>query len=519
MCGIIGFYNKKAPTREQLGFLTVGLFADTVRGNNGTGVAGICGTDPLGNNKISKLALAGPDFLRTSVYEDFVEDFYRFNIFIGHNRAATRGEAKEKNTHPFYVKGGKSEIILVHNGTLNDYQRLSPSTFNHDVDSAHVAAGFAHTGERETLEQIDGWFVLVWANLTERTFNIARSDCRDIAVFTSQDKESIYFGSEAHMLDWIMHKHGLQVENGFRVPKPFEWFSWSLDDQSFKHITKKQFNKFVHKPYVAPQDKFFQGARNRGIKRDNQFEHENNTRQFETDTDTLKELGYSRREVVKFSAEKWVPFKDYSTNKMGIVWGETYEQQVNKPVIKVKAYSVWQDEWDLMNNALLDFVQGKAVRVEKEADGTKVLVVSVDSVDLRAEIAVAKNIRARNDVAAAAGTTLPSPEEVGKAIVNVQRIVNKTLSLPIKTDRSPSKPLPLLPDLKLPGPNGEMISQDEWRVFTQDGCAECGGNIKDENHKDIAWTGEYLNQPLCHEHSANYHAAHNRHLLASVARN
>lgn len=477
--------------------MTLGLNIDTIRGNQGTGLAGIALRGDKIEYQIAKKALAGPDFLQTDVFNKFEKNYSRYNLFIGHNRAPTAGSVIDRNAHPFHIgphncKEAKDEIILVHNGTLRNYKNLnatdsvgiSPFSFNHDVDSAHAAAGMACFGEQETLDKTQGWFVFVWANLTKKTFNIARSDCRDLAYILSKDKKSIYFGSEHGMIDWLLSRESIQVEDKFRTPNEYEWLSWDMPNDDFSLFRRNAIKKY--QPPVA----WATGHTTVHHGQTTTTRHRSNDMwDIKTETDKLKALGFDRHEEVYFKVLRYEPYHVSNLNR-GIVWGETWDE---KPVA-VKIAGVTKKDYDqvLSHEYLKDYCIGRCVRVDTQTPETKNVVLELDYVELRSEII--KNMTGREQVSPG-GIVIPPDikSSVGRAIY--RQLISRN------NETQDQEETTATPRIEVPGPNNDMISLDQWKIFTQDGCPSCNSPIEERDFKDIYWGGEYLNQPYCHEHS------------------
>jgi len=75
---------------------------------------------------------------------DFVERSAFSKVYISHLRRSTEGIRSYLNTHPFYrivnMMGKRFEYVFAHNGTVNDYHKLSLSEYAPlgETDSEHV---------------------------------------------------------------------------------------------------------------------------------------------------------------------------------------------------------------------------------------------------------------------------------------------------------------------------------------------------------------------------------------------
>ncbi len=110
MCGIVGYVGPS----DAVAFLLGGLRRLEYRGYDSSGVATI---DAEGKLRIAKTA-GRIDRLDALLAERPVTG----RIGIGHTRWATHGAATDVNAHPH--RGGNGEVVLVHNGVIENYQAL-----------------------------------------------------------------------------------------------------------------------------------------------------------------------------------------------------------------------------------------------------------------------------------------------------------------------------------------------------------------------------------------------------------
>ena len=109
MCGIIGYIGSK----EAVPILLDGLKKLEYRGYDSAGIAA------LKNNKIKIVKCKG----RVAKLEKLLEEGTpKGNIGIGHTRWATHGKPNNINAHPH--DGCNSEIVVVHNGIIENYMSL-----------------------------------------------------------------------------------------------------------------------------------------------------------------------------------------------------------------------------------------------------------------------------------------------------------------------------------------------------------------------------------------------------------
>lgn len=109
MCGIIGYIGSK----EAVPILLDGLKKLEYRGYDSAGIA------VLEDNKIRIVKCKG----KVTKLENLLEkDAPKGNIGLGHTRWATHGKPNDINAHPH--NGCNSEIVVVHNGIIENYMSL-----------------------------------------------------------------------------------------------------------------------------------------------------------------------------------------------------------------------------------------------------------------------------------------------------------------------------------------------------------------------------------------------------------
>ncbi len=109
MCGIVGYVGPKSA----LQFLLEGLFRLEYRGYDSAGIA-IQQNDAITIRK--KTGRVG------QLAELCREQPVAGSVGIGHTRWATHGEPSDTNSHPHI--GGNGEVVLVHNGVIENYNTL-----------------------------------------------------------------------------------------------------------------------------------------------------------------------------------------------------------------------------------------------------------------------------------------------------------------------------------------------------------------------------------------------------------
>lgn len=244
MCGIIGVASTEGmkSRSSRLQFMKMGLDIDSWRGWESTGLALVTQGSkdaPI----IYKRALNGRDFIQLHQVDKYLSDIEKYAVAIGHNRAATtgRGNIVDHNAHPFQY----GRITLVHNGHIRNTHDLKGATAGAQcqVDSAHVAFSMDANGELETLERIDGGYVLVWWNSETSILNIARNTERPLHMAFAEKENTFYWASELTELLHLLKDVQIDEEIGILYPKAWNWYKFNL----------KNLREFEKVPFVKSQ--------------------------------------------------------------------------------------------------------------------------------------------------------------------------------------------------------------------------------------------------------------------------
>jgi len=235
VCGLVGaFRAEKGMFTKAPQYITQGLFISVLRGYSGCGVG-------LISNKFKpdfvKSRLASPDFIQTKTYSWVESNVSMSRVIMGHTRAPTGGSPNHENSHPFwYVKDNDplDSVILTHNGHVSNYHSLTPAGFKHDVDSAHVTHSILVNGAKETLEKLQGYYVLTWYSEKDKQFHIARNESnRDLFLAKSPDGTVMYYASEKEILQFCLDRldipyHAKGTPEAFWQLDPYKLYSWDL---------------------------------------------------------------------------------------------------------------------------------------------------------------------------------------------------------------------------------------------------------------------------------------------------
>lgn len=124
------------------------------------------------------------------------------NLFIGHNRAKTKGIISDENAHPFEF----SNLVGAHNGTLKDKQYES----FHQTDSELMFADMSERGIMPVLQELedDSAFAVSIYNKTNRNVYFARNERRPLCFARIEDRNVLYWASEKGFLELVINRNG-----------------------------------------------------------------------------------------------------------------------------------------------------------------------------------------------------------------------------------------------------------------------------------------------------------------------
>jgi predicted glutamine amidotransferase len=239
MCGIISYFsndNKYNHSVRQL--LHDMLWIGSIRGDNSTGLI----YEEDGSPEMYKRAIPGWDFVQLKRTVKLLLDYNKTPYFIGHNRAATRGDVNTSNAHPFEF----GDILGIHNGTLTNHHALSPVGAKHEVDSQHLYHAISENGFAAVVPRINGSFNLLWHDKSDNTIHLCKNETRPYSFAKIKDKDMLIGASEKSMLKWLVKKHGMEIEYCWD-PKDNMEYIWEVGVDMVKPSKTVQ-----HKGYVAP---------------------------------------------------------------------------------------------------------------------------------------------------------------------------------------------------------------------------------------------------------------------------
>jgi predicted glutamine amidotransferase len=242
MCGIVGMvsrYSNGLYKQTEDSFYEM-LFADTLRGDDSTGVIAV---EKDTTFHIAKEASAAtwfiPEFEKSSVAKKM---FNNGRAYIGHNRKKTVGSLSDENAHPFVVN---NEFAMVHNGTLYHHKDLADTTVDSEALAIVLAEAFKEKDYTEALEKtlgrVDGAYAVAMYDQRHNCVRILRNKERPLAYV--QTGNAWFFASEAAMLGWILLRNGYSPQDlKIQIVPEHTVITFDLDKNEMKEekITPKK---------------------------------------------------------------------------------------------------------------------------------------------------------------------------------------------------------------------------------------------------------------------------------------
>lgn len=202
MCGIVGMAGNLSYRDKD--FLKMMMIFCQIRGEDSTGIFYVKQGDP---DPVSHKVLGDPsNMFETSFWDKM--SLYDKNIVVAHCRKATIGGISKYTAHPFTT----DHITGVHNGTLRNWKSLPGEALA--TDSMTLFKNFAREGGvRDTLEQTDGAYALVFYDAETGHLNFIRNKERPLYYAFSEKGDVIYWASEAWMIYMTAAKLGVKLMN------------------------------------------------------------------------------------------------------------------------------------------------------------------------------------------------------------------------------------------------------------------------------------------------------------------
>lgn len=272
MCGIFGYWSKEGNKSwiNRKNFIQQTVYAGTVRGNDGTGLAFVRDKfeDDKENIVIYKKPIPGYDFLNLKPLDKYWNTLSDYKVVIGHNRHATQGTAITANTHPFQHK----HITLVHNGHITSGLDIDKDWYKFAVDSEFICHAIAEHGYAAVLPKLNGAAALAWYDSVEDALFLYRNKERSLYFTEVKGEETILFATELPMIKWLADRNGIELDKFWDVgedqvlifkdkkdvkaikidrPKPAKVLTYQPRDSKGKYNAKGGFTKKESEDFLA----------------------------------------------------------------------------------------------------------------------------------------------------------------------------------------------------------------------------------------------------------------------------
>lgn len=261
MCGLVGVAGALLTKDE--GLIKRMLLIDYLRGMDATGLAALRNDGEIHIAKASVDPITLFDFpkFRTALNGNMSL------VFLGHNRAQTRGINRVANAHPFQF----DHIVGAHNGTLEwaSHQAIEKElNQKFDVDSQAILAAIAAMGVKDALSLMKGSWSLTWIDTKENTLNFLRNKERPLTFAYNEDFNRLYWASESRFIEYAVETSGYNEKlwadkEGYRFweTTPDMHYKFSIDD-----LKKREYVKPTLTEVKGKEGNFFSSD---GKKKDN----------------------------------------------------------------------------------------------------------------------------------------------------------------------------------------------------------------------------------------------------------
>lgn len=220
MCGLVGVYSRNFGAPEFSIFEKL-LYVIVFRGEDSTGVIRL---DNKGVPRVRRTVLSSPEFL-THQASDFIRDIKgeaKPIGLIGHTRAATKGEVKLANAHPFSFEN----VVGAHNGTIH---KKFKGRENYETDSEALYKLINDEGIEAALNEVQAYdtaYALQWIDKKAKTLNFVRNDRRPLSFTYIYGQTTLLWASEKKYLDFVLsiEKQTAGV-NGWRGNRDAPYFT------------------------------------------------------------------------------------------------------------------------------------------------------------------------------------------------------------------------------------------------------------------------------------------------------
>lgn len=229
MCGVFAMIpsNTNGFTQKEQQMFNDLLYVTALRGTDGTGI--MYGTN-RGDFQMHKQQGPSLFFMGSKEYEESRRELFSCGSWVvGHCRAATRGERKDANSHPFVID---NKIALVQNGT---YYGSHKHIKDVEVDTeavGHLIADNLDKPDAEVLKQINAAYALMWYDFEKKQLKIVRNSQRPLYYSRTKSGTTI-ISSEWGFIQMVVDRVGFDFDE-----EPFSIKEYNLGVFTFQNHRK-----------------------------------------------------------------------------------------------------------------------------------------------------------------------------------------------------------------------------------------------------------------------------------------
>lgn len=196
MCGICGVISGNFTQPEEEMFKKL-LFFNVFRGKDSTGVMRVLKNKREVEIKKSLNPSSAAIYMKGDPISEILNEKGGVNALIGHCRAATKGEIKIENAHPFEF----SNVAGVHNGTIH---KKFKGTENYGTDSEALYSLINDVGIEEALNEVQGYetpaYALCWYDKRDGLIRFIHNSQRPINFGFAYAGSTLAFSSDIDTL-------------------------------------------------------------------------------------------------------------------------------------------------------------------------------------------------------------------------------------------------------------------------------------------------------------------------------
>lgn len=238
MCGLTAVLNSESNLVSGLDkFITDATVVTQLRGPDSTGMYQINGNLEL---QSYKKAVDGSTFITMPKAAELLADADVSYVTVVHNRKATTGKINNANAHPFIHENnnGEDDFALVHNGTIEDWDKKKFST-----DTEALAARINDNGA-QGLDDLYGAWSVIWTDMESQITHMATNGERPLHYAFVKDKSVVLICSEAGMLSWLAERNKLELEDdAIYEAETHQTYAFPLHD--VRQFTKTPIKKVI----------------------------------------------------------------------------------------------------------------------------------------------------------------------------------------------------------------------------------------------------------------------------------